>query len=515
VKTNLKKVNFLASSMIVLLLILLGKLLSFGKDVVISGFFGMSTDTDAYFIALNITGIIFGALYATISMIFLPLYNEAKNKLGVVACSKFVSSVLNLYTLVAVLLTILCVYFAEQIVGLVIWSSDQNYLDFTTLLLKVMVVSFVFTTIVAFMTAIQQSHHKYLYLHMSPVLNNLCIVVAVVAFSSVYGIVVAAFAGVVSWLALAIWHVYLTKGYFQYQYGIEFNSIEMKKLGVLFLPAFLGVFVDQANIMVDTVLASDVGEGGVSALNYASRLISFSGGMFIMAVMTIMYPMFAKSAALEDKQELCRAIRQSLRVVSMLMLFVTAIVIVYYREIVVIVFQRGAFGVDDAEITASVFFMYGIGLMFIGLREVFNKAFYAQQDTKTPLLIGIVTVLVNICLSISLVGSFGVEGLALATSASLFLCVILQVIYLARMLTWDLYSGIGLFFGQLIVSLMLMFFVLHGWQAWFVHEDIYFRFLFGSTLGVVTFMVCMYVLGNKEVQTFVKQVSAKFVRTNN
>ena len=491
--------SFLKTSLLIMLIIFVGKLIAFGKDIVISAFFGAGSNTDAFFIALNITSILFIAFYSTVSLVFLPLYNETKIKYGLKATNLFSSNIINLYLFISFIITLLSIYFAPELVNLINTSSNSTNIDLTIILLRIMVLSFMFSIFTSFMTAIQLSNNQYLSPHLVPIVNNFIVVIAIIILAPKYGIYIPTIAGVLAWIIQVPLHKWIVRKNFNYIFHLNFKDPSIKKMGLLFIPAFLGIFIDQTNIMIDTILASGLEEGSVSALNYANRLISFASGIFIMAIMSIMYPMFSKYIINEEEEKLNTSIRTSIRLLLLVMLPITAIIFVFHHEIVSIVFHRGEFDESATQITSSVFFFYSIGIIFLGLRELFNKVFYAQKNTKTPLFISFIAVSTNIILSVILVKKMGVTGLALASSISLILYVLLQLMILKYKIGKDFYNGIFIFLTKTTIAISISLYVMWSYKTYNYLDNLYLDFLIGSFLGIICFLLPLLLLKNEEL----------------
>lgn len=497
------------TSILIVIFIIVGKLLSFAKDIAISSYFGIGLDTDAFFIAFNTTTIVFVAFYSTISLVFLPMYNENKIKYGNHLASKFTSNILNIYLIITFFVMIFTIYFAPFIVSLVNHSPSLENISLTTTLLRIMTLSFLFTIFISFMTTIQLSNEQYLIPHIIPIINNLTILIAIVFLSNKYGIVVPAIAGVIGWIVQAPLHKYIVNKSFKYKLYINIKDSSVKKMALMFLPAFLGVFVDQSNMMVDTILASGLEAGNVSALNYSNRLISFSSGIFIMAIMTIMYPIFSKYIVNNEIKKLTTSIQMSIRVLLLVMLPITVIVVIFSQEIVTIVFQRGEFDNRATTMTSSVLFFYSFGILFIGLRELFNKVFYAQKDAKTPLYISIFAVSINIILSINLSKIYGIDGLAIATSISLFLYVLIQVIVLQNKIGKVFYKSIPMYLLKLLISLITSVFMLLIYKDYFKSGNLYFDFLSSTILFFLFYAIILFFLKNEDITVLYNKLLKK------
>lgn len=505
----MQKKTLFSTGIFIILMIVFGKFIAFGKDIAISLFFGASSDTDAFFIALNITSILFIAFYSTVSLVFLPLYNEEKIKYGTQATNLFSSNIINLYLVISVFIMVFGIFFAPEIVGMVNSSENTENIDLTVTLLRVMTLSFSFSIFISFMTSIQLSNAQYLAPHLVPIINNFIVLIAIISFAPIYGIYVPAIAGVVAWVIQSPLHKWIVRQNFNYTFHLNLKDKNINKMGLLFFPAFLGIFIDQTNIMVDTILASSLEEGSVSTLNYANRLISFASGIFIMAIMSIMYPMFSKYIVNGEQAKLNASIRTSIRLLLLVMLPITAVIGIYNVEIVTIVFQRGEFGFLATERTSSVFFFYGLGILFLSFRELFNKVFYAKQDTKTPLIISFIAVSINIVLSIILVKSMGVEGLALASTVSLIVYVLIQVIILHKKVGGDFYEKILSFIAQLFIAISIALFIMWEYKQYNYFDSLYMDFFSGVMLGILSFVITLLVFKNEEISSLAKLVYNK------
>jgi putative peptidoglycan lipid II flippase len=495
-----------------MILIIIGKVVAFGKDITISSFFGAGLETDAFFIALNITSILFIAFYSTVSLVFLPLYTEQKIKSTTKETNVFVSNIINLYLLLSLSIMLLSIIFAPQIIEIVNSSSNILNKNLSIDLLRIMALSFLFSIFISFMTSIQLSNNQYLYIHFTPIINNSIIALAIILFAPKYGIYVPAIAGVIAWVIQVPFHKWITRKNFRYSFYLDLKDKNLQKMGFLFLPAFLGISIDQANIMVDTVLASSLQEGSVSALNYSNRLISFSSGIFVMAIMSIMYPMFSKYVVNEEIDKLGQAIQKSMRLLLLVMVPITAIILVYNQEIVSIVFQRGKFDTAATTTTASVFFFYGLGIIFLALRELFNKVFYAQKNTKIPLLISFIAVSINIILSIIFVKSMGVEGLAFASSISLFVYVILQILILKNKIGKEFYYGMISYTAKLLFSIAIAIVLMWKYKKFDYFENIYLSFISGILLGFLTYIIILFFMKNEDITKIYMLLKSKIVK---
>jgi putative peptidoglycan lipid II flippase len=189
-------------------------------------------------------------------------------------------------------------------------------------------------------------------------------------------------------------------------------------------PRTLGLAAGQLNFIVSTVLASGLPEGSLTAYNYAFQLSQIPVGVLGVSVAVALFPTLSRDAALGRVPEIRRQVAGSLRILVFLAAPLTAAMIVLAGPIASVFFQYGLFTERSAERTAGALVFFAIGLTGHIVVHVLTRAFYAMQDTRTPVLWAIIAVAINVPLMVWLVGPMGVEGLALALSISALLEVV-------------------------------------------------------------------------------------------
>jgi putative peptidoglycan lipid II flippase len=190
----------------------------------------------------------------------------------------------------------------------------------------------------------------------------------------------------------------------------------IKRIALLMVPAVFGAAVYQMNIVVSRLLASHLPEGSVSYLYYADRLVQFPLGVFAIALATAVLPSLSKQAALGDMEGLRSSFSYALKLIFFITIPAMTGLIILREPIVRLLFQRGAFDPATTRLTAEALLYYGLGLCaFSGVRIVV-ATFYALQDTKTPVKVAVISLFVNIVLSLLLMRPMRHSGLALATS---------------------------------------------------------------------------------------------------
>jgi putative peptidoglycan lipid II flippase len=206
----------------------------------------------------------------------------------------------------------------------------------------------------------------------------------------------------------------------------------LRKTFRLLLPSIFSFAIVQMNLLVDTTLGFWVGPGANSALWYGNRLMQFPLGMFAIAMGTALLPTLSAQAAAHDLDAVKKSISFALRSVFLIILPSSVGLIVLSRPITQMLFERGEFDAVSTARTAAVVVCYCIGLFAYSGQKIIANGFFAVQDTKTPVKIGVVTLVANIIMNFLLMGPMKEAGLALATSLAGILQLGLLLFYFRR-----------------------------------------------------------------------------------
>jgi putative peptidoglycan lipid II flippase len=254
---------------------------------------------------------------------------------------------------------------------------------------------------------------------LAPVLLNISMIGSVFLISPhmknpVIGLAVGVVIGGILQLALQIPFL-IKKGVCFWQKAKIFHP-GLRKIGFLMLPTIFGAAVYQINILVGTLLASLLPEGSVSYLYYADRLVQFPLGIFAIATATAVLPSISRQAARNDMEAVRGTFSYAMKLVFFISVPSMVGLIVLREPIVALLFKRGAFDATTTHLTAYALLYYSTGLWAFSAVRIVVSMFYALQDTKTPVRVGLISVSANIIFGIVLMGPLGHGGLALSTS---------------------------------------------------------------------------------------------------
>jgi putative peptidoglycan lipid II flippase len=417
---------------------LLSRILGLIRDIVVARFFGAGMATDAFFVAFRIPNLLRRLLAeGSLTIAFIPVFSEYLTQKSRKDAFELARAVLYLLSLILVVVTVLGIFLSPWVVRLQAWgfgASGPKY-DLTVLLTRITFPYIFLVSIVAFFMGILNSLRHFAAPAAAPIFLNLGIIASTLWISPFFsqpiiGVAIGVLIGGVLQVLLQLpWLV---------QKGVSLMPSWMpqhpavKRIGLLILPAIYGSAIYQLNQFIGTLLASFLPQGSVSWLYYADRLVQFPLGVFAIAISTAALPSLSKQVAEKDMSEFRETLSHSVRLTLFITIPAMAGMIVLGKPIIQVFFQRGAFGPVSTVMTERALFYYTLGLWAFSVNRVLVSAFYAFQDTKTPVRIATMALLANVGFSLILMGPLKHGGLALATSLASTVQFFLLILFLGR-----------------------------------------------------------------------------------
>ena len=498
-------------TLIIIIITLSSKILGFGREIALAYFYGTTNISDAFLISLTIPLTLFSFIGTGLATSYIPVYSSLEKDNSNQTSVKFTSNVINLVILVSILLILISVIFTTPIVKLFASGFNGSTLETAVFFTRISVIGIVFSGLVYILTAYLQVNNSFVIPALIGIPYNVILVSAIV-FSFYTNIIILPLGNVIgplSQLALLLPFVY--KLGFKYSFNLDYRNKYFSKMMHLSLPVIIGVSVEQINKLIDRTLASQIVVGGISALTYASRLNWFIQGIFAVSIATVMYPHISKMAATKNEEGFKKAIRGAINSISLFIIPATIGSMFLSEAIVALLFGRGAFGTDAVLMTSNALFYYSIGMVGFGLREVLSRAFYSFQDTKTPMVNGLIAMTINIILNFILSKFLGIGGLALATSISSLIGSLLLFISLRK--------KIGSFGSKVII--ITLFKVLSASLVMGVIAKALYNTLNGSIssnlslitsiiIGILIYLIFIHFMKIEDFDTLMKVVKDKF-----
>lgn len=413
---------------------LLSKILGFGRELTLASAYGASGTSDAFLVAMNIPAVIFTAIGTSLGTAFIPIYCEVNSKKGEKESLKFTNNVFNIVVLICLFLSVIGVIFTPILVKLFAIGFEGETLKQAVYFTRVMILGLAFLGMSYIMMAYLQVKDNFIIPGLMPIPYNLLIIISILVSVKINPNLLPW--GTLFGLSLQFFFQLpfaMKKGY-RYKPYATLSDENIKKMLFLIGPVLIGVAVTQVNSIVDRTIASTLVEGSISALNYATKLNQFVMGMFIVSISSVIYPVLSRLSSENNKEKFNESIVRSINTVILLIIPISVGAIILANPIVKILFQRGEFDARATQMTAVALTFYSIGMLGYGLRDILGKVFYSLQDTKTPMINGVIAMSLNIILNISFVKFTNMQlaGLAFATSISSLVTITLLFFSLRR-----------------------------------------------------------------------------------
>lgn len=411
-----KAAGFLMLTMVV------SRILGYARDVVIYSTFGQNSTTDAYNAAFSIPDFLYMLLVGgALSSALIPVLSSY------IATDQdddawAVASVITNLVLVLMLLGIAFgLLFTPSLVYLLVPGLKAEAIELTIQLTRIMFAQAFLMALSGISMGILNSHKHFTAPAVGSMLYNLMIIVVGWWLNKFFGLGIMGFSiGVVvgAFFNFAVCVPPLIKVGMRYSVTFNINHPGVRKVLVLMAPVLIGLSVTHFNTFVTQNLASGLSEGMITALRMGQRLMQVPVGVFAIAVAVAVFPTLAQHSARKEMTEFKRTMSLGVRTVVFISLPAAVGLAVLRVPIVQTLYEQYNFTHEDTLVTAQALLFYTIGLIGYSAQQVLNRVFYAIQDTWTPVLVGIVTIFLNILLSYLLIGPLGHRGLALAYSAA-------------------------------------------------------------------------------------------------
>jgi len=490
---------------------MISRLFGFVRDLVLAMTFEASASADAFFVAFRIPNIqrrILGE--GAVSAAMVPVYGEYLNTKSEEETKNFASNLFNIQLSVLILTSLAIVVFAPYLSMAFApgFLDEPDKFELTVTLTRLMGPYLILVGMSAYCMGILNTHGVFTLSAAAPILVNVSMVLGALILSPyleqpIHGLAIGVLVG--GTLQFLVQFPSTLRNGLKLTSHFNWKHPGIIKVGKLMGPAILGFGVYEINLLVDTLLASLLASGSVSYLYYANRMVQLPLGVFGVALGVAILSMLTGQAARKETEEFRDTLAFGIRLILFITVPATVGLIILSFPIINTLWERGEFVRTTTEGTSLALIYYSVGLCAFAGTKVLVSAFYSLQDTKTPMKIGIYSMLLNVTLAIILMGPLKHGGIALATSlSSIFNAVALVFILrkrLGRMGGRSIVSSLV----QLTVAVTLMAAGVYFVNAWWFDPQASLiqriGILLGEIgLGVVIYTCASWLMKNKELK---------------
>lgn len=452
---------------------LVSRVLGLIRDIVVANLMGAGMASDVFLFANKIPNFL-RRLFAegAFAQAFVPVLTEVQHLEDDAKTKQFIANISGTLGIIVTLVTIIGVIASPVIViifgpGWFLESQEHGLegskFELASQLLKITFPYLWFVALVALSGAILNTLNRFAVSAFTPVLLNVAIIGCAIflhesfdepAFALAWGV----FLGGVAQLLFQL--PFLARAGVLVMPKWGWNDHYVVKVRTLIIPALFGVSVGQINLLLDTVIAVALVTGSISWLYYSDRLLELPLGLFGIAIATVILPTLSKNFVSKDQVQFQKNMNWAVKMVCLLGLPAATGLAVLAEPLMLVLFQRGEFTPEDARFASLSLTAYSTGLLSFMLVKVLAPGYYSRQDTKTPVKYGIWCMAANMAFNLIFVLSLGYElgfiGLAMATSASALLNVILLYRGLHKNNVYRISWHTVMFIGRILIVSAIM-----------------------------------------------------------
>jgi len=439
---------------------IISRLLGYLRDVLIAIFLGTNLLADAFFVAFRIPNT-FRRLFAegTFNAAFVPSYTSEQTK-GKSNSTKFANEVFNLLFLCLLILVLLIEIFMPIFISLIApgFVGDEKKINLAIDLTRITFPFLMFVSLSSFFGAILNSHNKFAAASAAPIILNIVLIIVLVfskyfddslVYFLSYGVSIAGF------IQLIFLYIFVKK-YFILRVNLKFQvSSKVKIFFKKLLPSIFSSGVTQINILVGTIIAS-FQASAVSYLYYADRIYQINLAIAGIAIGVVVLPQLSKYVFLKNNSKILKIQNKAVELSMFLSLPASVALLIGSEEIISALFGYGSFSENAVKNSASALFYFSLGLPAFALIKVFSTFFFANHNTKTPFYISLISVFLNIIISVYYFKSIGFIIIPIATSISSWFNSLMLFIYLRKKKMFKFSNIFFLRFFKIILASLLM-----------------------------------------------------------
>mgnify|MGYP006101954221 CR=1 FL=1 len=428
--------NLIASTSTFGFFTLISRILGYVRDFLIAIFLGTTVFADAFFVAFRLPNT-FRRLFAegTFNAAFIPSYAGAlaKNK---EEANNFAKNIFNLLFIVLLSLVFLAEIFMPKLIFLIApgFSNDPEKLKLAIDLSRITFPFLLFVCLASFFAAILNSYNKFAAAAAAPIILNILLIgsLLISKWINIQDYLLLSYAvslaGFLQLLAL----LFFVRKYFTPILSLKIKiDIEVKKFFKKLLPSIFSSGVTQINILVGTIIAS-FQTGAVSYLYYADRVYQINLAVAGIAVGTVMLPELSKHIKKKNFKEIANLQNRSLELSLFLSIPAACALVIASEEIITSLFGYGSFSNESVTNTAFALTFFAFGVPAFSILKILSNFFFARNDTKTPFYVSVVSVLLNIFISILFFNKYGFIIIPIATSIASWINVILLSYFIKK-----------------------------------------------------------------------------------
>ena len=487
------------------------RITGFIRDVLFANFLGANILSDAFLFAFRLPNLLRRILAeGVMNSVFIPLYIK-QNKESQTLANDFTLAIFLIFLLITSIMSVFVYFFSSNIVLMLAPGFLENYDQFNlaSQLVPIIFPFLIFVTLSAVLSSVLNIKGKFFLPSFLSVILNLFMIVTLLIFKSNSHFPLAwtiLIAGIIQ-LFLLLVNIEFLKSLYQFSFRtfLILNSV-LKIFFKRFLFSIFGSGIVQLNIFISMLFASLVGEGAISHIYYADRIIDLPFALIAVAMTFTLLPYLSKNISDEEKN--ANAFNQTIIFCFIFAIPCSFALFFISEDIITVLFGRGEFMSKDILITSNLLVIYSFSLPGYMISRICNQVFYSYERVDLPIKASLPTFFSNLILCFSFYRSMGVYGLAIAGAASVWLNVFIQVLFLKiyfakfykKINLLDIIKIIKIFTSSsIMISIILIL-------QYYLNINIYIDLLILIAVGISVYFIVLKLLGLEEYRLIYKSV---------
>lgn len=391
-------------------------------------------DLDIYYASFRVPDLIFNFLIlGAITSAFIPVFSDYIAKKNLKEGYKITSSLINLAVLLMIACAIILAVIMPWIIPLVVPKFDHARLEETIRFSRLFMITPIIFSVSYILGGVLNSFKRFVAYSMAPLFYNAAIIFGAAILAPRYGLIAVVYSVIGgAFIHMLVQLISAIKLGFRWQAVFDWRDAAIKRIVKLMIPRTIGMGMNQIMLVVYTAIASSLAAGSITAFEISNNTMTMPVVVFGTSFATAVFPTLTAKIAQDDKNGFAFYLNRSLRTIAFLLIPLSIIFILMRAQIIRLLYGSGKFDWDDTRRTALTLGFFSISLLAQGLIPLLARAFYALKNTRTPMYISIVTVIISVTIGYPLAKIYGVAGLALSFSIGSFINAGILFYYLRR-----------------------------------------------------------------------------------
>jgi len=490
-------------------------LAGFAREIVSAKYYGTRWEMDTFLAAATIPTILFGVFNGALVSALVPVFSEYVTHGREDEAWRLGSTALNLLAITLTVLAAIGYFAAPYYVPVIAHGFPAPQMGVAIRMTRWLMPSIVAVSLSGVLSAMLNAYHRFRSAALVGVTINVVTIACVLALNhriGIYALVLGTTLGLISQVIVQL-PAFLSIG--KYRPVIDLHHPGLNKIWFMLGPIIVGSAAGQLALFFDRFFASTLSPGYIAGMNYATKLAGFPQQVFAAAIATVIFPLLAAQFVRENRSGVARSVVTGLRLVNFITIPAVCALIVLAHPMVQALFERGTFQASATDLTAQLLPYAAIGLIAVAANVVLTRCCFACKETMWPVTISVVTVAVNVLLSMVWLPSLGARGLLLANSVSQTMQAVLLMMLVSRLVRTIDYGTLLVSAGKILAASLVMFAALQWINGLGVTPEATLAsrgwFLFGQiAIGALIFLAVARTINVEELELARRTIFAKF-----